>query len=246
MNGVEVFYNPILGKYSSDDPAVVAAHVDALDYAHVNLGIASWFGRDVNLDRARVTSLLVESRGTNVKWTVYHEMEYLVDQTVAQIRDDLAYIKKWFAWHPSYGHIGGRPVIFVYNEDGYEVASRWMSASKGEWYVVHKLFEGYSAYPDQQNGWHQYGPAVAVSRHRGYSITISPEYWRSDQGTPMLPRLSEAQWRENVLTMVRSNEGWQLITTFNEWGEGTAVEVAREWASASGYGMYLDVLHDIQ
>jgi hypothetical protein len=33
------------------------------------------------------------------------------------------------------------------------------------------------------------------------------------------------------------------VTTFNEWGEGTAVEPAREWRSKSGFGKYLDALH---
>jgi Fibronectin type III domain len=44
--------------------------------------------------------------------------------------------------------------------------------------------------------------------------------------------------------MVASNAPWQLVTTFNEWGEGTAIESANEWNSASGYGAYLDALHD--
>jgi hypothetical protein len=44
--------------------------------------------------------------------------------------------------------------------------------------------------------------------------------------------------------MIASRARWQLITTFNEWGEGTAVESAREWRSSSGYGAYLDILHN--
>jgi acid phosphatase type 7 len=43
--------------------------------------------------------------------------------------------------------------------------------------------------------------------------------------------------------MVASNANWQLVTTFSEWGEGTIVEPAAEWVSASGYGQYLDALH---
>jgi hypothetical protein len=48
-----------------------------------------------------------------------------------------------------------------------------------------------------------------------------------------------------VSSMVLSGATFQLITTFNEWGEGTAVEPASEWSSSSGYGLYLDILHDI-
>jgi hypothetical protein len=43
--------------------------------------------------------------------------------------------------------------------------------------------------------------------------------------------------------MIASRAPFQLITTFNEWGEGTAVESAQEWATSSGFGAYLDALH---
>jgi hypothetical protein len=45
--------------------------------------------------------------------------------------------------------------------------------------------------------------------------------------------------------MVASRARFQLVTTFNEWGEGTAVESARQWQTASGYGAYLDALHNL-
>jgi hypothetical protein len=41
---------------------------------------------------------------------------------------------------------------------------------------------------------------------------------------------------------VASAEPWQLVISFNEWGENTATESAEEWASPSGHGQYLDVL----
>jgi hypothetical protein len=43
--------------------------------------------------------------------------------------------------------------------------------------------------------------------------------------------------------MTASGDAFQLITTFNEWGEGTAVEAAPDWQSPSGFGTYLDLLH---
>jgi hypothetical protein len=44
--------------------------------------------------------------------------------------------------------------------------------------------------------------------------------------------------------MIASAAPWQLVTTFSEWGEGTSVEDATEWQSTSGYGDYLDALHN--
>ena len=43
-----------------------------------------------------------------------------------------------------------------------------------------------------------------------------------------------------------SAAAFKLVTTFNEWGEGSSVESATQWASSSGYGTYLDALHASQ
>ncbi len=43
--------------------------------------------------------------------------------------------------------------------------------------------------------------------------------------------------------MKASSAPWQLVTTFNEWVEGTSVEPSPEWLSESGYGVYLDILN---
>lgn len=43
--------------------------------------------------------------------------------------------------------------------------------------------------------------------------------------------------------MIDSGARFQLITTFNEWGEGTAVQSAEEWSTGSGCGTDLDALH---
>jgi len=45
--------------------------------------------------------------------------------------------------------------------------------------------------------------------------------------------------------MVASNAVWQLVLSFNEWPEGTSVESAREWETPSGFGAYLDALHEL-
>ena len=165
------------------------------------------------------------------------------DPLVTEISDDLNYLKAWFAWHPSWAHMEGRPVIFVYNEVGCEVADRWMAASNSEWYVVLKLFKGFRDCTVQPDSWHQYGPADAVVRIENHSFGVSPGFWRADIAQPLLDRVSQTDFCNNVNMMVQSNDPWQLVTTFNEAGEGTMVEPSPHWASASGYGFYLDCLH---
>src|SRR5207248_11543938 len=62
------------------------------------------------------------------------------------------------------------------------------------------------------------------------------------EATPRLAR-DPATFTTSVQAMAASKAPWQLVTTFNEWGEGTSVESAQEWASSSGYGTYNDILH---
>ena len=73
------------------------------------------------------------------------------------------------------------------------------------------------------------------------SYSISPGFWLKGQAVRLARDLT--RWAQNVRDMVASGAKWQLVTTFSEWGEGTIVEPATEWASASGFGQYLDVLH---
>ena len=250
VQGNPVTYHPTLGYYANGHSSTQESHVDMLQYAHVDLAIASWWGPDSHLDRARITNLLNKSKGTALRWTIYHELEYDFDPTVEEIQADLAYLKKWFAWHENWAHIDGLPVVFLYNNNdsvnGCNVNERWMAAAKGEWFVVFKLFGDFeNCAVMAPNQWHQYGPSSAVVHKPGYSFSISPGFWRADQAEPMLARVSKDDFYTSVVDMVNSNEPWQLITTFNEWGEGTAVEPASEWASSSGYGYYLDALHDV-
>jgi hypothetical protein len=107
---------------------------------------------------------------------------------------------------------------------------------------VLKVFSGYAACADQPDAWHQYGPSTAADSQAGHSYTISPGFWQVGEAPRLVRDLS--RWQQNVQAMAASGAPLQLITTFNEWGEGTAVESAQEWATASGYGAYLDALHD--
>jgi hypothetical protein len=105
------------------------------------------------------------------------------------------------------------------------------------------VFSGYRGCADQPDSWHQYAPAKATDAQLPYSISISPGFWKYDETTPRLPR-NLVRWNSSIRSMVASPARWHLITTFNEWQEGTAVEPAVEWASPSGYGPYLDALHN--
>jgi hypothetical protein len=236
-------FHPSAGYYDGSSPAVLAQHIAAMQYGHIDAGIASWWGQGTRTD-ARIPALLTAAAGPGFKWGLYYEKESLGDPAVSELQGDLAYIQSHYAADPAYLRINGRPVLFVFADgaDGCGMATRWRAANTLGFYVVLKVFSGYRACADQPDSWHQYGPAVATDSQPGYSFSISPGFWKVGEA-PRLVR-DTARWQQNVQSMVASGAPLQLITTFNEWGEGTAVESAQEWATASGYGAYLDALHD--
>lgn len=97
----------------------------------------------------------------------------------------------------------------------------------------------------QPDGWHEYlVTASGESSFGAESFTVAPGYWWAQDPAPLLPR-DPARWSTNVRRMVASGAKWQLALSFNEWGEGTSVESATQWSSASGFGTYLDTLRAI-
>ena len=244
--GIEPYtqYDPSLGFYDSSSPPVIADQITAMQYGNIDVGIASWWGQETPTDK-RIPLLLAGASNTIFRWTLYYEAEGYSDPTVPQIENDLAYLGAKYATDPGYLRIGGRPVIFVYADaaDACGMATRWAQANaSGTFYVVMKVFSGYLACPDQPDQWHQYGPATAEDSQPGHSFTISPGFWKAGEATPRLARDLTA-WTQDIADMVASNAPFQLITTFDEWGEGTSVESAAEWATPSGFGAYLDALH---
>jgi hypothetical protein len=236
-------YTPSLGFYDSSSASVIQSQIAEMQYAGIDAGIASWWGQGSATD-SRIPLLLQGAGGSAFRWSLYYERESTGDPTVAQLTSDLDYIAANYGSNASYLRVGGKPVIFVYADgaDGCGMADRWSQANAGRFYVVLKVFSGYKTCVNQPSSWHQYSPAVATDSQAGYSYAISPGFYKYGETSPRLAR-DPARWATNVQSMIASKAPWQLITTLNEWGEGTSVESAQQWATASGYGTYIDILH---
>src|SRR5215211_7573527 len=235
-------YKPSLGFYDASQ-AVTKQHIAAMQYGGIQAGIASWWGQGSRTD-TRIPGLLQAAAGTNFRWSIYHETESQGDPSVAQLTSDLTYMRDKYGNDPSFLRINGRFVVFVYADgnDACGMADRWKQANTVGAYIVLKVFSGYRNCPSQPDGWHQYSPAVASDNQNGYSYAIAPGFWKKGDAVRLARDLN--RWNQNIKDMVASNAPFQLIATFNEWGEGTSVESAQEWASGSGYGAYLDALHN--
>jgi hypothetical protein len=226
-----------------------------MKYGGIRAGIASWWGR-THWTNTAIPTLLQAARneGADFRWALYYEAEGNPiapgpNPTSADIASDLTYIWQNYAQDDMYLKINARPVVFAYGDEadttsGCAMSQRWVdarNAAPGNFYIVLKVFPQYTTCPAQPDNWHQYAPANATDSQGTHSFTISPGFWLKN-GPVRLAR-DPARWAQNVAQMRASNANFELVTTFNEWGEGTAVESAAEWASPSGQGTYLDTLH---
>jgi len=262
-NGYHVTYQPTNGYYDNNDRTLINNHIDELEYANMDVVIASWWGLDNANRRPRdwaikkcmeETDRRAEDGEIDLKWAIYYELEAFYNEPMDTIKADLDYLmERYVNKHACYAHIDGKPVVFVYtrgSEDNTEeFMKKWADAVDDQWYYVLKVFGGYKDIAYQPSSWHQYGPSTRIHKHEDssrklVSMNISPGFKHADPGkTTFLERAGEELWTDLVKEMLGSEVNWQLITSYNEWGEGTSVESALDWQTESGYGMYLDVLH---
>ena len=236
-------YTPSAGDYSVDQVSTVDRQIRDMQYGGLQAGIISWWGQGRREDK-RTPLLMAEAAKLGFSWSAYYEQEAYGDPSSAQIAADLIYLRK-YSDQKAWLHINGLPVIFVYADgsDGCGMATRWAQANAtAHYYVVLKVFGGYRQCADQPQGWHQYVDDLDVQN--GYSAVTSPGFWKYDTQTPAVPR-DPARFQQDVTTVARSGDPFQLIISYNEWGEGTAAESATAWASPSGHGVYMDILHQV-
>jgi hypothetical protein len=241
-------FHPSLDYYSTYDPRIVRRHIDAMLYAHLDAGIYSWWGPDgYPPTDGSFSQYLAAARTTPFRWAIYYEREGYDNPSVEKIRSDLEYIRDRYASKPAYLKVDGRFVVYVYGNsaDSCEAtAARWREANTVGAYIVLKAFAGFRTCNAQPDAWHQYSAAMAEYDFGPDAFMIAPGF---DEWSEPAPRLSRdlSRWRDDIAAMIASNARWQLVLTFNEWPEGTAVESAQEWATPSGYGAYLDALHEL-
>jgi hypothetical protein len=239
-------YEPSLGYYESGDALVLRRHVEAMRYGGLDVGIWSWWGYGDPTD-ARFPAALAVARPTPFRWAIYYEREGYGDPDPDLIERDLVYILEHYASKPAYLTIAGRPVVFVYSADDTDcgVVDRWRRGNPGDFYVVLKAFPGYRDCPSQPDGWHEYGanPETGVLGLDGLATTIMPGFWLADRQSSSLSR-DLGRWRAAAREMTMRGDPFQLVVSFNEWGEGTAIESATAWATPSSHGAYLDVLRE--
>jgi hypothetical protein len=236
-------FHPTATYYDSSDPKLLAGQIQAMRYGGIGAGIASWWGAGTRTD-GRMSQLLTAARGTDLVWAVNDEVEEVADPDSAAIETTLRYIDDHYANDPAYLRIGGRFVVFVGAgaTDGCDMVERWTKANTVQAYLVLPTVANHAACASQPDEWYGPDPTLGDQQVGQSSYAISAGFWRLGEASRLARDLE--RWSRSIKAMIGSGARLQLIDSFNQWGDGSSVESASEWASASGYGGYLDALHD--
>jgi hypothetical protein len=243
-------FDPKAELYSSLDYGTFKWEVAKMAEARQEVAIASWFGRGTKQDAALKTYLddfmkRPDNPYPNLRFALYYEQEGFGDPTASQLAADLEYINATFASSPYFLRVGGKPVVFVYGNgaDGASTSRRWRDAvaqTGDAFYYVLKVYSGYASDPNQPSSWHQYAPSSRYGNFARRSTFVSPGFWKDAAGQKVRLRRDLRAFGSAVRRMVAAGADWNLVETWNEWGEGTAVEPGRQTRIGAGGREVLD------
>jgi glycoprotein endo-alpha-1,2-mannosidase len=238
---------PAAGYYDSLDPETVRRHIREAKAAGIDGFIASWWGLSTFEDRA-FGILLDVAEEEDFLATIYYEDA----QASSQIITDVSTIVSRYTSSPAFLKVEGRPVIFFYVRVTAKFSlSQWESVftalhdrGKSIFAIADGLepeflgvFQGVHTYnpvsvPLEETA-ETYRSVSLAARVRGdlFAATVLPGYEeavpRSD--SPTAQRADGETYRAYWAVARASKPHWILITSFNEWHEGSEIEPSVEF-----------------
>jgi hypothetical protein len=239
------------GPYTSSDRATIERQVAQAQAAGIDALIQSWYGPQTadNQTEANFRALLdvAGARGFHAAVDFETEGPFFPDR--AAVTEALRTLLATHAQHPAYLRYQGKPVVFFWREGRFSV-DEWAAiraqvdpAHKSLWIAegvdiaYQAVFDGHHLYsvawsPDVKQTLADWG--FRVRRYaaqngvdRLWVATAMPGYddTRTDrQDTFAVARHAGDYYRETWAAAVASRPDWIVITSFNEWVEGTMIE----------------------
>jgi hypothetical protein len=247
-------HTPLAGYYDSLDEATITRHIQEAQEAGLDAFISSWWGIDSFEDRA-FQKILPIAEHLRFLATIYYEIADNRDQ----IAQDLSYILTRYGGGPAFLKVNGVPVIFIYGR----VTSKFQGS---DWaFVFQQLAQQnlhcfclgddfYDYLYEQFQGVHTYNPVsmpldqirklYAVNALRArikqvvFAATVVPGYDDTFVRAPgfVQDRQNGEYYRQSWAAALASNPDWVLVTSFNEWHEGSEIEPSVEFGR-----QYLDL-----
>lgn len=251
---------PSVGPFDSNDPEIVARHMQLAKYSGIDGFIISWWGQGSFEDKT-IPLILSEAAKKGIEITFYYEM---VPRPVCpeNAAADLLYILNHYGSNKAFQKLNGKPVIFIYHRAIQQLkATEWAAVLKdvnqtfpggfvaiGHGFSLEQdiIFDGIHIYScvgylsgnSLEKGINDlktlYSDALALTESfdRISTVTVIPGYDVTKIRNPGLKveRLDGDLYRKMWELAIKLNPDWVLISSFNEWHEGSEIDTSLEYA----------------
>ncbi|HEX7588916.1 MAG TPA: endo-1,3-alpha-glucanase family glycosylhydrolase [Anaerolineae bacterium] len=248
--------------YNSNDPAAIARQIQQARGAGIDAFVVSWWGAGNPTDD-NFKIMLDQAHAANFQVAVDFELTSPFYHTKQDAINSLKNLLASNAQHPAYLRSGGKPVIFFWREQMYTPdewrdirntvdpnrQSLWIAEGVKEQLPYLSVFDGFHLYsiawaPDvtaELNKWparvRAYGP------DKIWTATVMPgnDDTRTHRaGSYVRDRRNGDFYRETWRAAFTTYPDWVIVTSWNEWVEGTMIE-----PSATYGNLYLDITRDL-
>ncbi|MBX6749942.1 MAG: hypothetical protein IRY85_09805 [Micromonosporaceae bacterium] len=255
---------PLLGRYSSDDPAVVRQHIEWAKDAGIDGFIVSW--KDTETNNRRLRLVMTIARELDFKLAmIYQGLDFeRKPQPVQRVAADFRTFREEFAPDPVFYRIRGKPLTiwsgtwaFSYEE----IAAVTDQVRDGMLVLAtEKGVDGYQRIADLVDGDAYYWSSVNPETNTYYdeklrdmseAIHADGKLWiaplapgfdaRLVGGTREVPRKDGETLRREYAAAVNSSPDLLGLISWNEFSENTHVEPSERYGTR-----YLDVLRELR
>jgi len=242
-----------LARYASRDRAVMARHIEQAKAAGIDAFVVSWYGPRVedNQTETNLRTLLDEAATRGFRLAVDFEVTSPFYGGVADVQAGLRALLATHANHPAYLRVGGKPVIFFWRQQRFDIStwatiraavdpnhdSLWIE--EGVDVALLSVFDGHHlysvtwnpptdlAYTANKFGRQVRAAAGRLGNPKVYVATVMPGYddRKTGRGNAFaVGREEGAYYVRSWQAAIASAPDWIVITSFNEWPEGTYIE----------------------
>ncbi len=253
--------------YNSSDRATIERHVTQAQSARVDAFVQSWYGPQEagNQTETNFRTLLEVAQAKGFKAVVDLEVTSPFLGNVSAVTEALVTLLATHAKHPAYLRYQDKPVIFFWRQQQFSVdqwvairhqvdpshATFWIAEGTDLSYLA--VFDGHHLYSiawmaspaDQLAKWGERVRSYATANglNRLWVATAMPGY--DDTHLPrantfVVPRRNGDYYRETWRAALASRPDLVIITSFNEWPEGTHLE-----PSVSYGNQYLNITREL-
>lgn len=239
--------------YVSRDRAAMGRQIEQAQRAGIDAFLVAWYGPngDSNQTEANLTALLDEAAARNFRIGILFETTSPFLNGTGDAAAALAHALNVHAAHPAFLRVDGRPVIFFWRPTLWSVES-WRSirdqvdpARNAIWIAegvdmsYQAVFDGHHLYSNTWNPpsdldytnqkFARWTAAASQQQgtHKRWVATVMPGYddTRTGRGNAFAQsREGGGYYERSWQAAIASAPDWIVITSFNEWPEGTYIE----------------------